>query len=326
MSKHKRGPAGFDLVSSEARRAVDGWAEKSRGLFAELLEDAPTDLQRELLNRAAAAGHSAAEVHAFADALRGFSDGEAFDRCTIERESAPDYSVVQLLKAEADPIFAFTLKGGELSPSETGPKLPEGSLPYVPPGAPGRDRPKFDETDPRIRLEQHQRFDARDGGALKKPNAQAARELGASPDAAPAVKSPSGSVAPVPPAGSGPVLAQDLLNDALHPLGVTFREQAIDGAGQPKLEEVMPQAAAALQRGLPVAVALGPAPGQDRRLAVFLQVQISGKSRAYQLYDVLSQELAWINEGDLFARTELPFASKHNKRITRIALPTSRSF
>src|SRR5262249_1304631 len=75
--------AGFDLVSAEARSQVDAWGEKSRALFNELLEDAPSDMQRELLNRAVAAGHSAAEVHAFADALRGFTDGEAFDRCTI---------------------------------------------------------------------------------------------------------------------------------------------------------------------------------------------------------------------------------------------------
>lgn len=321
----KSRPAGFDLVSSEARSKVDGWAEKSRGLFTELLEDAPTDMQRELLNRAVAAGHSAAEVHAFADALRGLTDGEAFDKCTIERVLAPDYSIVQLLKAEADPLFAFTLKGGEISPADEGPKLPDPSLPYVPPGAPGRDRPKFDQTDPKIRLRQLGSFDAKEDGALKKTAVQASRELGASPDAPRVSKPQSGSHAPVLPAGSGPILAQDLLNEALHLLGVTYREQPVDGTGQSKLEEVMTQASSALARGLPVPVALGPAPGQDRRLALFLQVQTSGKSRAYQLYDVLSQELAWINEGDLFARTELPFASKHNRRITRIALPMSKS-
>jgi hypothetical protein len=122
-----------------------------------------------------------------------------------------------------------------------------------------------------------------------------------------------------------PCIAQELLNEALHPLGVSFREQPVDGAGAPKLEDLLPHAAQALQRGYPVPVMLGPAAGQDRRVALFLQVQQSGKSRAYQLFDVLSQEIAWVNEGDLLSRTELPFASKHNRRITRIALPQSRA-
>ena len=322
----KRSIAGFDLVSAEARSKVDAWADKARELFGELLEDAPSDMQRELLNRAVAAGHSPAEVHAFADALRGLSDDEAFDKCTIERETAPDYSVVQLLKAEGDPLFAFTLKGGEISPADETPRLTDSHLPYVPPGAMGRERPKFDQTDPKVRIRQSASFEASDDGALKKTAAVAARELGASADAVPSSKPVSGSHGAIAPAGSGPALAQDLLNEALHPLGVTYREQPLDGAGQPKLEEVMSQAVQALQRGLPVPVALGPQPGQDRRLALFLQVQTSGKSRAYQLFDVLSQEIAWVNEGDLFARAELPFANKQNRRITRIALPASRSF
>lgn len=327
MKKRVR-PPGFDLVSSEARSKVDAWSERSRELFSELLEDAPTDMQRELLNRSVAAGHSAAEVHAFADALRGLSDGEAFDKCTVDPDLARGYTIVQLLKAEGDPLFAFTLKGGEISPAEEAPRLPDPSLaPYVPPGAPGRDRPKLDVTDPKVRLRQSGAFDANDDGGYKRTSQSVARDLGASPDdPAPVAKVKSGAHPPVQPSAHGPTLAQDLLNEALQPLGVVYREQPIDGAGQSKLEDVMPQASAALARGLPVPVTLGPAPGQDRRFAVFLQVQASGKSRAYQLYDVQSQELAWVNEGDLLARTELPFASKHNRRITRIALPMSKSF
>ncbi|MBK7863039.1 MAG: hypothetical protein IPJ65_31410 [Archangiaceae bacterium] len=345
----KRTSSAFDLVSAEARKTVDGWPETSRGLFSELLEDAPTDLQRELLNRAVAAGHSAAEVHAFADALRGLGDVEVFDRCTVDHQVAAGYSVVQLLKAEADPLFAFKLKGGELSPRDDAPRLPAG---YSPPGSPNRPRPGFELTDPR--LAQH-RFDSGAGPALRK-NPRAAHELGQSPEANeetvlkknPAlarrelgesavakVDGPSaprasmGAPRPRPSLGAvaaspGSALAPEQLNEALQSLGVSFKEQQVDGPNQPRLEEVMAQAAQALQKGLPVPVALGPAPGQDRRLALFLQLQVSGKSRAYQLFDVLSQELAWINEGDLFARAELPFASKQNRRITRIALPVSR--
>jgi hypothetical protein len=311
-----KAPAGYDLVSIEARDKVDAWSARARALFTELLEDAPSELQRELLNRAVAAGHTSAEVHAFADALRGLTDAGAFDACTIERDSAPDCGVVQLLKAEADPLFAFKLKGGELSPSEDAPepaitgKLP----PYAPPGAPGRARPGFD---------------ASDTGQLKRRADRTSRELGASPDARSVHRiggSGSGSNAAVPAPSSGPVIVQDLLNEAAGTLGLVFRELAVDGPGQLKLEDVLAQAAQALHRGLPVPVALGPQPGSDRRLALMLQCQATGKSRAYQLFDVLSQEIAWINEGDLLARAELPFASKANRRITRIALPTSRSF
>jgi hypothetical protein len=310
-----KAPIGADLVSIEAHEKIDAWSDRARELFTELLEDAPSDLQRELLNRAVAAGHTVAEVHAFADALRGLSDGDAFDACTIERDSAPDYGVVQLLKAEADPVFAFKLKGGELSPAdEEPPRAPEKpTAPYAPPGAPGRARPGFDTSD---------------DGALKRTPQQAARELGSSPDDPNGgrAKIASGSVPAAPPAATGPILVQDLLNESMHALGVTYREQAVDGPGQLKLEDALIQAAPALLRGLPVPVALGPAPGSDRRLAVILQVQHSGKSRAYQLFDVVSQEIAWINEGDLLARTELPFSSKTNRRITRVALPSSRSF
>ncbi|MBL8951129.1 MAG: hypothetical protein JNK82_10155 [Myxococcaceae bacterium] len=312
--------AGYDLVSAEASSRLDVWPERSKHLFTELLEDAANDMQRELLNRAVAAGHSAAEVHAFADALRGLSDVEAFEKCTIGLDSAPGYTVAQVLKAEADPLFAFTLRGGDISPAEERPRASD-ALPYVPPpSSPRSDGRKFDEmTDPKVRVQRSGGFDVRDDGALKRAAAAAARELGASIDAVP--RPSTGPSAAVPSPSSGPAIVQDVLNDAMHALGIAYREQGVDGAGQAKLEDVMAQVAQALQRGLPVPVALGPDPGKDRRFALFLQVQTSGKSRAYQLYDVLSQEVAWLNEGDLFARTELPFASKANRRITRIALP-----
>src|SRR5581483_8996892 len=179
-----KAPAGYDLVSIEARDKVDGWSSRARELFTELLEDAPSELQRELLNRAVAAGHTSAEVHAFADALRGLSDADAFDACTIERDSAPDCGVVQLLKAEADPLFAFKLKGGELSPSDVpAPAVTDKLPPYAPPGAPGRARPGFD---------------AADTGHRGRRADNAARELGASPG--------SGSNAAVPAPSSGPVI------------------------------------------------------------------------------------------------------------------------
>jgi len=72
-----------------------------------------------------------------------------------------------------------------------------------------------------------------------------------------------------------------------------------------------------------VPLGIGPAPGQTRRLVLALQLNASGKSRAWELYDPLSGELVWANEKDFLARTELPFANKANRRLTRVALPSS---
>ena len=85
----------------------------------------------------------------------------------------------------------------------------------------------------------------------------------------------------------------------------------------------MSQAATTSARGVPIPIALGPEPGSARRFAVLLQSQVSGKNRAWQLYDPFTAELVWANEGDLLARTELPFANKVNRRLTRIVLPQS---
>ena len=74
-------------------------------------------------------------------------------------------------------------------------------------------------------------------------------------------------------------------------------------------------------RGVPIPIVLGPSPGEYRRYALILQVSTTGKSRAFQLHDPFTQETVWVNEGDLFARTELPFATKTHRRITAIALP-----
>ncbi len=323
-----KAPTG-DLVSIEAREKTDAWSERARDLFTELLEDATTELQRELLNRSVAAGHSSAEVHAFADALRGLSDAAAFEACTLERDSAPDYGVVELLRAEADPIFAFKLKGGELSPTEAPqPKPPEApaARAYAPPGAPGRARPAFDEPDPRFRKRPSGAFDGDVAIAMLGTAGNPARDLGGSPADPPHVAPiDQGSRPPVQAATQSGFPMQDLLNESLQALGLSYHETGIDGPGEPKLEEALIHAGTALRVGMPVAVALGPSPGLIAVYALMLQVQISGKNRAFQLFDVVSQEIAWVNEGDLLARTELPFSSKSNRRITRIAIPTGRS-
>ncbi|HVE87741.1 MAG TPA: hypothetical protein VND93_33015, partial [Myxococcales bacterium] len=77
----------------------------------ELLEDAGSELQREMLNRAVATGHSPTELHSFGDSIRGISDQQLFRLCTPP-EDMPARTPEQMeirLRAEADPILAFRL-------------------------------------------------------------------------------------------------------------------------------------------------------------------------------------------------------------------------
>lgn len=286
--------ATFDALGEQARTQLEGFSRKAQALFAELHEDAGSELQQELLQRALAAQHSPAELHAFADALRGLSDAEVFAACTLDADAPSGYSVAQLLRAESDPLFAYQLKGGQLSPSQEASPAPPSAPPQGPPPAspwdskPGRGR----------------------------------QELGASaeavPRAAPKPISALSAAVPRPVAGA---LFEDLVNAAVYPLGLSFREHELD-TGALTLEAALPRVAEALKRGWPVPAAIGPGAGKSARLVLLLQLSVSGARRAYQLLDPLSQELVWANEGDLLARTELPFSNKQHRRLTRLALPT----
>jgi hypothetical protein len=326
--------SGWDALSEEAREKLGAWPVKARELFTELVEDASTEMQRELLQRAVAAGHSPAEVHAFADELRGLPDEKAFDACTLDADAPEGYTVVQLLRAEADPLYAYELKGNTLSPAdepEAAPKGLELGMPYVVPTAshpsPVQKRSTFDSgSQAKLqRAPQPVGFGA-DSGRHKRMDLN---DLGESIDASPRARpAPSGSVAAVSPAAGSPAvtakLMEDLINEVARPLGITYREQDVDDAALP-LEAALQSASTAVGRGVPVPVALGPALGQHRRLALLLQTSMASGKRAWQLFDPHSGELHWVSEGDLLARSELPFTIKTNRRITRIALPTSKA-
>lgn len=294
-------PGLLDRLSDEAREKIESWPNEAQRLFLELLEDARSELQRELLNRALAAGHSAKELHAFADALRPLSDREAFGSCTLAEHEPHGYSVVQLLRAESDPLYAYELKGGVLSPEES-------RAPVMPKDVASRTAPR--RSLPQLKAA---RFDVTEG-PLKRPKDKAligqSRELGS-----------SGARKPVPLTADGVCLLQDVLNEAVRSLGLVYEERAVDGQGALPLEAALEVAATALMRGVPVPIAMGKEVGHYRRLAVMLQVSKSGHTRAFQLYDPVSQEVRWTNEGNLVARVELPFSDKALKRITRIALP-----
>lgn len=320
--------SGWDALCEEAREKLGSWPAKSRELFKELVEDASTEMQRELLQRAVAAGHSPAEIHAFADELRVLPDEEAFEACTLDAAAPEGYTVVQLLRAEADPLYAYELKGHTLSPADevSGQAASPMSLPYVVPLTSFRARPNFDSgSNPKLARPGPPPGFASDGASGRHKRVDP-NDLGQSVDAVPRARPSSGPVAAVPAAApvTGARLVEDLLNEAVRGLGITFKEQDVDEGTLP-LEAALVTAATAVGRGIPVPVALGPALGQHRRLALLLQTSMSTGNRAWQLYDPHSGELYWVSEADLLSRSELPFAIKTNRRITRVALPTVRA-
>lgn len=303
-------------VSDEANEQLTQWPKRARELFDELLDDAGSDLQREFIQRAVAAAHTPAEVHAFADELRSLSDEEAYDACTLDESAPRDFTVTQLLRAEADPLFAFELMGGTLEPNED-----ESSSPgFVPPRAPLAT----------LELEVVQPAPGAAAAVAKKKSSDSfeSEPVGGRPRKldwndlaherpAQAKKDPG------PVSTSGQRFLESLLAEATRGLSISWREQDVDLPGGLTMAEALASAAGALSRGIPVPCAVGPAPGDHRRFIVLLQLSTSGKNRAWQLYDPFSSELLWAHEGDLLAKAELPFANKLNRRLTRIVLPQS---
>ena len=330
----------YELLSPEALGQLETWAPTQRQQLAEWLEDAGSELQREFLDRAISAGHTPAEVHAFADELRGMSDDDAFDACTLDADAPEGYTVNQLLRAEGDPLYAYELKGGSLSPADDGevpvtkelsveeeeprPKRPK--EPELPAYVPGRPKPSFD-SGPTVGRAPPSAPGARDLGASPAGRTRgpgSGGDLGASPEGRVRAPSAGSGLNPAVP-GVQNRLMEDVLNELCHGYGLAFRECDVDGDAKLSLEEGLELAAQALARGVVVPVAIGPSPGQHRRFAVLMQAQVSGKTRAWQLYELTTQELFWANEGVLLARAELPFSNKANRRITRFALPSIRS-
>ncbi len=272
---------------------LEGWKVEERRLFREVLEDAATELQRELIERAAAARHTAAEIHAFADLIRGMTDAEIFDACTADARAA--ITVTQRLRAQVDPIYALEINGRSLSPrleDDPGPAYATGT---------NRPRPRF-----------------RTPATLTSPPPsllfeRSSRDLGASED-------------PTPPQLRSPVAAasrQSRFGEAVKNLGLELHDHPVDVPGGLTLEKGLELAAQALAKGTPVVATLGRKAGEPGRAVVILQERPAGSSRAFQLHDPFSNETVWANERDLLARNELPFASKAFRRITGLTLPSA---
>lgn len=290
-------------VSEDALVQLDAWPKGARALLDELLEDAGSDLQREFILRAIAAGHTPPEVHAFADELRGMSDDEAYRACTLHDAPPEDFTVAQLLRAESDPLFAFEAQGGTIEPNETLDVTP-------PPLESAISAPSLDPVVAALSRKRAATFEA-DSRDLLPPRVD------------------WGDLSPAMPAATrlekdtGPTtrFLEGLLNEATRALQLTWKESEVDLPGGLSLSDAVASALGALMRGIPLAAVIGPRAGDHRRFIALLQTATSGKNRAWQLYDPTSGELVWANENDLLAGQELPFANKANRRLTRIVLP-----
>lgn len=111
----------LDLQAIEAQDQLSLWNRKDRALHDELIEEARTELQRELIRRAVASGHTPQEVELFADVIRPLSDAEAYAACTLDPERAARETLEDRLWAEADPVHGYLLNGYQLLPE--GPAL-----------------------------------------------------------------------------------------------------------------------------------------------------------------------------------------------------------
>lgn len=82
---------------------------QERTQFLETLEDAKSDLQRELLERGLRAGRTVEALHAMADTIRPLPDDVLIARCHPEPEELGNPAAFQeRLRQEADPLWALT--------------------------------------------------------------------------------------------------------------------------------------------------------------------------------------------------------------------------
>lgn len=293
-------------LTPDALEQLEAWEEAEQALFHELLEDAGSELQRELLGRALAAGHDVKALHAFSDALRPLSDEAAFEACTLsDTGAASARTVVARLRAEADPLFAFEANGHVKASAAAADdddeedsviarrrSIPASLLaPVEPPRYARPPRPSFEE-ESRTTLP------------------RASRDTDDEHSRASAT------------AGTGRPYATELYTEATRGLGLTYREEAVDSPRLP-LEKALERVVEALQRNVLVPAVIGPEVGDLRRDVLFLQVQPAGKGRSFQLHDPAAGETVWAHERDLLARLELPFTDKRNRRITAVSLPSA---
>lgn len=286
MTRSGQGSSGQDLLSTQAARVLDAWDPQDQEQFQEILEDAATDLQRELIRRSLVARHPLAELHAFADEIRGMDDHAVYEACTPHVGAVSGRDIVARLLAEADPLAAFVAGGHALSPRQP-------------------TRPAFSLTAALV-------------GQMPPPLSIPRR-----PDSATLDQGPQARFGHGPQAAPGRSVLDDLFNEALRGLGLSYREHPL-GQATSALASLLPEVRRALGEGLPVPLVLGADAGDRQAFGLLLQLDARSRTVAYQLYEPVSGDLAWVHEADLLAGAELPLSNKSLRRIVLLALPSRR--
>lgn len=105
-----------DPVQALARAKMNAWKKAERVEFLTQFRKTSSGLQREFLLRSLAAEHSPGEMNAFARRIRLMTDRALAIACTASEaaHNGTKRSFEQLLRAEADPLYAFILNGQSL--------------------------------------------------------------------------------------------------------------------------------------------------------------------------------------------------------------------
>lgn len=298
----------LDLLSAEGREHLASMSEEDQQLFRELIEDAGSELQRELLRRALAARHTSKELHAFGDQIRGMDDDEVYAAVTLE-EYGPNGArrgVVQRMRAEADPIFGFTLNGHSLTGDDE-------FAAYDALGLPLRARPNFEPAP--AALVSNPASDALEN-SIARGKKLSLRDLGESEEVTHNRPRPTTAAAAPVNKGGG----DDVFSQAVRAFGYSYKEVNVDSP-QVGLSKGVDLMIAALRRGLPVPACLGNVSGNFRRYVLFLQVAPVGKGHALQVHEPQSNETVWVNEAALRNGGELPLGNKALRRVISLVVP-----
>lgn len=252
-----------------------------------------SELNRELLARARAAGHGPAALAAFAETLGSLEDPALYEAVMLRPGVAAALDVEARLAAELDPYTSWRLNQGQV------PDTDALGLPTR-----GSARPRVGvgtEEDREVSITGGRRISARDLGDSPSPGRSHAvgRAL---------------SEGPVSPSGRhvGPTAAGVL--------GLRHRRLACG----PDIDagRLVGLLVGALSAGRPVAAQLSGAGGSYR--AVFLQVRPAGRGHALQLHVPSTGETAWVNAQDVRDGAALPVAGGRLVSLSELLLPERR--
>jgi hypothetical protein len=251
------------------------------------------ELAQELLARARAAGHGAAALATFAEALARLEESALYDVVMLRPGVAAALDVEARLAAELDPYTSWRLNQGQ-APDTDALGLPTR----------GSARPRVvvgTEEDREVSITGGRRLSSRDLGDSPSPSRSHPTARGI----ADAPLSPSGRH--VGPGAAGI-------------LGV--RHRRLSPGPEWDSARLVAALVNALSSGLPVAAQLSGGGGGYR--AVFLQARAAGRGHALQLHVPSTGETAWVNAQDVRDGAALPVAGGRLVSLSELLLPERR--